>query len=156
MALNDISGQLKPWMRRTVVDDVLAATNQSIASRLTTHSVLFQKTAADGAAGDATDDAFYNTVGESYILAARIIPHAALTADGTNYTNINLWDGTTQYTGNLATNVTSWTDNVPVDFTVTTSSVADDTTLRFRIQKVASGVVVPVLVLQVLIAERIA
>jgi len=118
--------------------------------------VLFQKTAADGSAADATDDAFYQTVGEGFILAARIHPHAAVTANGSNYANITIWDGTTTYTSNLGTNAVSWVDNTSLSFSVTTNAVADATTLRLRIQKVGTGVVIPVMVVQVIVAERIA
>lgn len=159
MALNDIVGKIPPKFRRALVTDVESGSAQSLASRLTTHMITFHKVAADSMASDTTDDAFYVTQGEMWLLKCSILPHAALTSNDTNYATVSVWDGTnTYFTKNTTTAQGSWVDNtekalapVPVD-----QIVADAVTLRFRIQKAASGVVVPVLVLQLLVAERIA
>lgn len=159
MALNDIVGRLPPKLRRAEVVDIESGSSQSVAGRLTTHSVFFHKTAADGLAADVTDDLFYVTQGDMFLLKASILPHAALVSNDDNYATVSIWDGTnTYFTKNTTTGQGSWVDNtekalaaVPVDQTV-----GDGVSLRLRIQKTGSGVVVPILVIQMLVAERIA
>lgn len=158
MGLNDITGQLKPWMRKSLVNDAETGSLQSVAGRLTTHSILYYNETAPGTT-TTLDDAFFVTFGELFLLQARYIPHAALTSNDTNYATVSVWDGTNTYFTKLTTTGQgSWTDNVPVVLgpVPVDQTVADGVTLRFRIQKAGAGVTVPVGVLQLLVAERIA
>lgn len=156
MALNDITGQVPSKLRKANVADINSSVSQKLSERLTVQRVSFPKPVVDGSAAATTDDAFFVTYGEMTILAARYIPHAALTANNTNYATLSVWDGTTTY-ASLTTQITGtgdWVDNTAEALTISTSSVADATTLRFRIQKAASGVVVPIGVLELVVAER--
>lgn len=156
MSLGDITQQLKPWMRRTLVDDNPDSNNISVAERLTTQLVTFSK-AVDSAGSDTADANFARPRGTAKILNVEFLPDAALTANDTNYKTISVWDGTTTYaTVDTDTGGTgNWTDNTSVDVPVSTANVAANTGLRFRMQASGSGVIVPAGTLQVLLAERI-
>ena len=157
MGLNDIVGQLPGKLRRASVNDIESGSIQSVAGRLTAHTVLYPKVAADGAAADTADIAWFQTEGEIFSLTARIIPSAALTADASNYATVSVWDGTTTY-WTKTTESESWVDNTPLALSPVPvdQSIADNVTLRFRIQKTGTGVVVPIMFLHMVIAEKIA
>lgn len=159
MALNDIVGQLPPQLRRAKVTDIETGSQQSIASRLTTHTICyFNNNAPAGTTG--MDDSFLVTIGEYYLLQARYLPHAAVTANDTDFLTISIWDGTnTYFSKNTTIGQGSWTDNVAVTLSPVPvdQTVADGVTLRLRVVKSGvSGVAMVVGSLQLMLAERIA
>lgn len=113
------------------------------------------KTAADGAAGDATSEVPAGMARRaSKVLAAYYVPAANLTAHDTNYATLVIskraaGGGSKTTVASIATTTTgsgNWTAWVPVPLTLVSAetSVTALSQLSFEITKAASGVAVPI------------
>jgi hypothetical protein len=116
---------------------------------------------ADALAADTLLEVFFSIPVDGYLIKPRIIPHAALTADNTDYATLRLdrtgiatvYQDTTQVTG-----TGDWVAGTPIDMTMIAANnkVEAGETIRLRILKAASGVIVPRLGITAYFVPRVA
>lgn len=132
-----------------------------LAARTDFDVYVFEKTAADAAAGDATAEIVIGAIRRAgTILSATYYPSAALTANDTNYATllVDQRDGAGGAPANVATANTntagtgSWTAFVGETLgTITNAAVVAGALLTFEITKASAGVVVPTGILVVVV-----
>lgn len=115
---------------------------------------------ADAVAGTDYVFAFFRADFDGYIVGARIIPHAALTANDTNYSTLTIQtvEGTPDVKATLTTQITGgsgdWVLNTPEELTVGDTGFSDGDVLALASTKTASGVAVPAGIIQLDIVPR--
>jgi hypothetical protein len=160
MSLNDITlNRFPPYWRTMETTDL--GYPLKLIERAGVIPVAFQKTAADAQAADATSDAIWRVPEDGYLLLPYYLPHAALTANASNYATLALKVSTTTKCA-FATTVAdsgNWVDNVAEPFAFAAAAdrkVDAGDILLFTIAKAGDGVAVPVGVVQFLFAPRLA
>lgn len=112
----------------------------------------FTKTAADGAAGDATAETAIGYSAEAATLTSvRFVPAAALTANNTNYATLTVSKrsssgGSKTTVAQVTTQITgsgNWTQWAAVDVPISAAAIAAGDSLTYEISKTAGGVAVP-------------
>lgn len=115
--------------------------------------------AVEASAATATDVGFFRAERALVLIAARIYPLTALTADASNYATVTItYDddagGSDTTLATIVTSTVSWTANRSVAFSVATdASVPSGSLVHFITAKTGTGVVVPISRLSLLFQE---
>jgi len=160
MSLNTSEvAQYHPWMRGLKISDINSSFPLTLLERLTVQEIFFDKGAADSQASDTTSVAAFSPNRNMHLIGAKIIPHSTLTAHNTTYATVALKISTTTYASVTTKTAGSggtgdWVANTPIALTVALTDLDKDAVVLFTIAKASTGVVVPVMRLQVTLAER--